>query len=208
MKDPRFGIRSVALALILLPTTAGIVAIDASATCQRIVRNYVTVPLHKRVSKATAIAWANWRVAHPNWKPKPNAQRSLSPLTREESIKKVDFTCDVEDATPANTNSLIALNSPLTPPEFVPSLVDTSQTSNPARPQQQTSQMAHYATPITPIDPYVPTVPSGSLPTVLETPITPPTTDVTPEPSSFMLLATGMIGLCGLLRKRRIASRA
>jgi hypothetical protein len=207
MRDTRLGIRSVALALILLPTTAGIVAIDASATCQRFVRTYVTVPLHKHVSKETATAWAKWRVTHPNWKPKANAQRSLAPLTREESIKKVNFTCDVQDPTPSRTDSLIALNPSLVPPEFEPPVVETSQISFPDQPQPGTSQITPNVTPATPSSPYVPTIPTGALPPIINTPlttITPPTTDVTPEPSSLILLATGMIGLCGLFRKPRI----
>jgi len=206
MRDTRLGIRTVALALILLPTTAGIVAIDASATCQRFVRTYVTLPLHKRVSKATAIAWANWRVSHPNWKPKPNAQRSLTPLTREEAVKKVNFTCDVEDATPSNMQSLIALNPPIVPSEFEPAEIETSQVSFPDQPQAETSQITPNVAAVTPVHPYVPTIPTSSLPPFIETPltVTPPTTDVTPEPSSLMLLATGMISICGLFWRRRI----
>jgi hypothetical protein len=200
MKTPHIGIQSVALALILLPTAAGIVAIDASATCQRFVRTYITVPVRQHVSKATAMAWAKWRVGHPNWKPKPGAKRIGVPMTRVESIKKVDFACDI-DTDPSILDSLLASIPPTEPPMSEPPVEEISQIAPPT--------LAH-GTPIPyvdnnpsgPVAPYVPTIPTTGT-----TPITPPITDVTPEPSSLLLLATG-IATCSLFWRRRIPCRA
>jgi len=203
MNAPRFGIRSAVIALILLPATVGMVAIDASATCQRFVREYITVPAHKQVSKATAMAWAKWRVAHPNWKPKPGAQRIGVPMTRTESIKKVDFACDVVDSEPTILDSLIDPIPPLVPPAFAPPIEEIAQ-AIPTELAQGTPIPYVSNTPDGPVVPYVPTVPGGGLPPTNDTP---PTTDVTPEPSSWLLLATGM-GVCSLFWRRRMASLA
>jgi hypothetical protein len=75
MSRSRIRIQFAVLAFILFPATIGIVAVRASATCERFVRTYVTKPVRNRLSKSTAEAWAAWRVAHPNWRPNPNVHR-------------------------------------------------------------------------------------------------------------------------------------
>jgi len=213
-------IRSVVLALILLPATAGIVAIDASATCQRFVHTYVTTPVRKHVSKATAIAWAKWRIAHPSWKPKPNAQRIVAALSREEALDKLDFTCDVVED-PSSINSLIASVEPPQTPILAEFPVEAaSQIAFPEPSQTEVAQFTPQGTlshstsvPGTSVNPYEPAIPTGVLPPTVNTPLVPivppepPTTDVTPEPSSLLLVTSG-IGMCGLFWRRRLAYKA
>jgi hypothetical protein len=79
---------------ILLVLGGGGIAIYASPTCQRFVKTYVGVPVRNRVSKATAEAWAKWRVGHPNWKPKPKLQRPKYVMSRKEALEKVTFACE------------------------------------------------------------------------------------------------------------------
>src|SRR5665213_3571413 len=95
MRGTRIRLQFAALLFILLPATAGVIAVHASATCERFVRTYVTKPVRNRVSQTTADAWAAWRVAHPNWKPKPNVHRPKYVMTREEAVQKVNFACTV-----------------------------------------------------------------------------------------------------------------
>ena len=58
MSKTRIRIQVAVLAFILVPAAAGVLAVHASATCERFVRNYVTRPVRNRVSKQTAEAWA------------------------------------------------------------------------------------------------------------------------------------------------------
>src|SRR6476619_6097961 len=96
MKISRVRIQFVVLVFLLLPATAGVLAIHASAACERFVKTYVTKPVRNRLSKQTAEAWAAWRLAHPNWKPNPNSRRPKYVMTREETVNKVEFACAVD----------------------------------------------------------------------------------------------------------------
>jgi hypothetical protein len=119
MSSSRIRIQIVALAFILLPAAAGILAVRASATCERFVRTYVTKPVRNRVGKQTADAWAKWRIAHPNWKPNPNLRRPKYVMTREEAVEKVAFACSVPE-TPTAIDDFLK-TAALDPP---PSIVD------------------------------------------------------------------------------------
>ncbi len=97
MSSSRVRLQIAVLLFVLLPAATGVIAVHASATCERFVRTYVTKPVRNRVSKATADAWAAWRVAHPNWKPNPNVHRPKYVMTREEAVQKGGglFACTV-----------------------------------------------------------------------------------------------------------------
>ena len=99
MSRSRIRIQAAVITFLLLPAAAGVLAVHASATCERFVRTYVTKPVRNRVSKQTAEAWAAWRVAHPNWKPNPNLHRPKYVMNREEAIQKVDFACTIRGDT-------------------------------------------------------------------------------------------------------------
>lgn len=84
-----------ALTALMLPAGAGVMTVQASPTCEKFVKTYVSTPVRNRVSKATAVAWAKWREGHPNWKPNPKVTRPRYKMSQREILKKVDFACQV-----------------------------------------------------------------------------------------------------------------
>lgn len=203
MKVRRIRIQVAALAFIMLPAVAGVVAVRASATCERFVRTYVTKPVRNRVSEATAEAWAKWRTAHPNWKPNPKLHRPKYVMTREESVQKVAFACSVPLIDTAATQMF--------PPNPPPML-------NFSRMQPPEIQLEDAIPPevadVTPVDEwppleqYVPPVlnepvPPGGIVFPIIPPGGPPIPGEVPEPASLLLVATGLAALC-----LRIAAQA
>lgn len=176
MSKVRIRTQVAALAFILLPSAIGVVAIKASATCERFVRTYVTKPVRNRVSKETADAWAAWRIAHPNWKPNPNVHRPKYVMTRDESVKKVDFACSV----------------PLIPEEVKESF-EVAKTDPPPAflnlPPMETAELT--------FPPDVPPQIAESTPTVPLLPVIPPDNPLiagaVPEPATLLLVLSGML---------------
>lgn len=188
MRSTRIRLQLAAVLFILLPAATGVIAIHASATCERFVRTYVTKPVRNRVSKATADAWAAWRVAHPNWRPNPNLHRPKYVMTREEQVNKVDFACEVP--TEPSTVVLFFQTAEVEPPPQMPQLPSMStQTGFPQIPGQ-----AAEVTPWPPLAAYVPPVPIPQVNSSVPGP--------TPEPFSLALVASG-IGMLWLLMSRR-----
>src|ERR1039458_7122109 len=111
MSSTRIRIQAAVVVFILLPAAAGVLAVHASATCERFVRTYVTKPVRNRVSKTTADAWAKWRLAHPNWKPNPNLHRPKYVMTQDEAVQKVAFACTIPEV-PSTTDILLSTPSP------------------------------------------------------------------------------------------------
>jgi hypothetical protein len=189
----------------MMPAAAGIVAVHASATCERFVRNYVTKPIRNRVSKTTAEAWADWGIAHPNWKPNPNLHRPRYVMNREESVQKVEFACDVPliDTT---ADGLYAGND--IPPiiNFLP--MEATQITFPDEVPPEVAELTPEDT-WPPLSPFVPPVLGGSpgypggVPVF---PVTPPGGIVTvgpvSEPASLLLVGTGLAFLCVMLMAR------
>jgi hypothetical protein len=173
MNRSRIRIQVAVLAFLLLPASVGILAVHASATCERFVRTYVTTPVRNRVSKQTAEAWAAWRAAHPNWKPNPNLHRPRYVMTREEAVEKVDFACSI----PTDPVFLDTMFSPtdLAAPPVVTELppMETTQVLLPSELPPQVSQLM----PVLPVVPSEYSAPYGEI----------------PEPGSLSLFA---IGLC------------
>ena len=200
----RIRIQAAALAFILLPAATGILAVHASATCERFVRTYVTKPVRNRVSKETAEAWKKWGIGHPNWKPNPNLHRPKYVMTKEEAVQKVEFACSVETEPTAMT----MLFDPATmegPPEIVDLPPMSTEISFPDEVPPEVAE-------ITPGDtwpslgPFVPPVLGGTPPGVPIVPAVPPG-GATPEPASFLLVASGLGGIWLLrgMRTRRAA---
>lgn len=179
MRSSRIRLQVAVLVFILIPASAGVLAVHASATCERFVRTYVTRPVRNRLSKETADAWAAWRIAHPNWKANPNHRRPRYLLTREEAVHKVDLACNVD------TNP-VALDLLLTPTEVEPPPVEMSlppmttelRLPNPGVPQ--VTELAELVQPAV----------FGPLSVVVPGPV--------PEPESLVLALTG-VGFLSLL---------
>ena len=192
MRASRIRLHYAAILFILLPASAGIVAVRASATCEKFVRTYVTKPVRNTVSKTTADAWAAWRLAHPNWKPNPDAHRPKYVMTREEQVNKVELACEVP-IEPTETTLFFETANVEPPPAFmVPGM--STQTAFPIVP----TQIAQVVTP-------VPVAEAFNAPPPIPVPeVSISTPGPTPEPGGLMLMGTGLAGilLAGMRRVR------
>jgi hypothetical protein len=194
MRITRIRLQLVAFLFILLPATAGVVAVHASATCEKFVRTYVTKPVRNRVSKATADAWAAWRIEHPNWKPNPNLHRPKYVMTRDEQVKKVEFACEVP--TLPVEQKIFFDTMRIEPPPVVQLPNMETETSFPSLPTEVAE-----VTPLPPLGSFLPptAIPVPQVDTGVPAP--------TPEPMSLALVGSGIGGLwlwMGM-RKRRVS---
>lgn len=191
MRSSRIRTQVAFLLFILMPAAAGVVAIHASATCERFVRTYVTKPVKNTVTKKTADAWAAWREGHPNWKPKPNVHRPKYVMTRDEAVKKVEFACTV----PTDPVQLNVLFSPADfegPPPFI-ELHQMAQTQIDF-PDEVPPEVAEAMPPVI------------ALPAIAQS--TPPSIGDVPEPGSLFLVGTGFGAICLLLGVKASRSEA
>lgn len=182
--------------LVILVTAAaislGVVGVEASTQCVRFIQRKVR---HHKVSAATAAKWKAWDKAHPNWHPKP---------TPPETLAQIDFACKVPlEAPPTMTAELppidlgpLVMPLQMTAPE-PPVVVADNQPPQDFFPSQPSESLV---TP--PI--YSPQYPNlfGGIP-IPETTGPPPPVGPSPEPSTWMLLATGLLSIAGLSWKRR-----
>src|SRR5450432_3358356 len=118
MTGSRIRIQTTELAFVLFPAAVGVLAVHASQTCERFVRTYVSTPVRNQVGKATAQAWAKWRIAHPNWKPNPKVHRPKYLMSREEAVNKVEFACTIP-TDPAQLDILFNMASLEAPPPVI-----------------------------------------------------------------------------------------
>jgi len=203
MSSSRVRLQIAVLLFILLPATAGVIAVHASATCERFVRTYVTKPVRNRVSKATAEAWAQWRLAHPNWKPNPAVHRPKYVMTRKEAVQKVDFACSVPEV-PTDTDMFFKTADLEGPPPVVnlPPM-DATQINFPDEIPPEVAEVTPESWP--PLATFIPPALGGppSTPQLPENP-PPPVGGGVPEPMSLLLVASGIAGLWLLLGARRV----
>jgi hypothetical protein len=180
MSSPRIRIQVAVLIFMLLPAATGVVAVHASATCERFVRTYVTKPVRNRVSKTTADAWTAWRIAHPNWKPNPKNHRPKYLMTRNEAVQKVNFACSV----PLESTGLDLFFTPAdfdAPPPIVDlHAMDTTQITFPSPIPPEVAEITPSEVPLLPLIPP-------------EAPVIPGTV---PEPASLLLVGSGVGVIC------------
>jgi PEP-CTERM motif len=204
----------VALLGVFLVVGAGVMAVQASPQCQKFVKTFVTTPVRNRVSKATEIAWAKWRVEHPNWKPKPGVTRPKYKMSRQEALDKVAFACEVP-TTPSKTDMFFTPADFEVPPVIANPPTEFMETTQLMFPDLIPPVVSEFTSPPISTDipaipgifipPYVPPVFSGRGPINSLGGDEPPVTFAeTPEPASFFLMTVGMAGAWFLwLRRER-----
>jgi hypothetical protein len=193
MHRPRIRISAAALFFLFLPAAVGVLAVRASATCERFVKTYVTKPVRNRVSKQTADAWAKWRIGHPDWKPQPALHRPRYVMTRQESVQKVAFACEV-DTIPTELSLVFPPEIEVPPPPIT--LLPPVQSTPPVFP------------PLTPIPPQLASnIPTPVLPFLPLLPLPVSYASPVPEPASLELAFIGLLVL-GLVAKNRFRGTA
>jgi hypothetical protein len=193
MTGSRIRIQTAVLAFVLLPAAVGVLAVHASPTCERFVRTYVSNPVRNQVGKATAQAWAKWRIAHPDWKPNPKVHRPKYLMSREEAVNKVQFACSMP-TDPAQLDlqfNLADLEAP--PPILNLPPMEGTQVGFPDVVPPEVAELAPTGPPFAPFAP--PFLANVALP---------PAGGTVPEPPSLLLAALG-VGTLGLIvrAKRR-----
>lgn len=182
MKRPRIRFQIAVLGFILMPAAAGVLAVHASATCERFVRTYLTKPVRNTLSKQTAQAWALWRIGHPNWKANPKVQRPRYVMTRDDAVEKVAFACSIP-MIDAETKSIVAPSAP-------PPIVVLPAMAGPAIefPELASPKVAA----MTPLTDLPPVSPPGE----------PLFAGEVPEPASLLMVGGGFLALGFLLAAR------
>ena len=149
----KYSLRAPAVAVVAVALFGvTVLGVQASPTCQRIVRQYSEKIIPHKYSAGTLARWAEWGKLHPNYHP----PKRKSTLTPEETVSKLNFDCEVplneEDVDlilpdlppvqPVIPTALVALNviPPVTPgfslvgvPTTAPALpvdVDTPEPSS------------------------------------------------------------------------------
>jgi len=199
----------VRVPLVLLVTAVaislGVVGVHASTECVRFITKKVR---HHKVSAATAARWAAWDKAHPNWHPKKKPAETLAQLDFACAVPVIEKPAD-GDLPPLELNRFnFASDFELPPPtDAPPVLVAMNEPPQNFPPDQPTASYV------------MPPIYSPPYPTLFGPPPPPPPghsvqpppggstnptgpINPTPEPSSWMLLATSVLAI-GMLAYRR-----
>lgn len=186
---------TMVIALTAVAVSLGVVGVHASTQCVRFIRQKVR---HHRVSAATAARWKAWDQAHPNWRPKP---------TPTETWSKLDFACEVPVVQPQQTAGLLpsiqlapplALPMDMAAPCAPPVIIAKNAPTPDFFPSQPSESLV---TP--PI--YSPEYPQvfGQIPIPDTAGPPPPAVGATPEPSTWVLMATALFAMAGVASRRR-----
>lgn len=183
----------VRIPLAMLVTSAvislGLIGVHASEQCVRFIKQ------KRHHSAATLAAWAAWDKAHPNWHPKPV----------HETIAAIDFACSVPliktpvdgELPPLNLSGFDFQMGEL-PPPATPNLI--AENTPPPSIFPETPALPFVSPPI-----YSPEYPQlfGGFPPAHSIPPA-----ITPEPSTWMLLATSLLAMSAIIRRRPVLRRA
>jgi hypothetical protein len=164
-----------------------VLAVHASANCQRFVRTYIAKPVRNRVSETTADAWTKWRVTHPDWKPNPKLHRPKYVMTHDEAVRKVDFACSIPIIPSTIGMRFIPTDFEGPPPNINLPPMETTLVLFPDEIPPDVAEITPAGT-WPPLGPFVPPI--------LGTP--PPVAGEAAEPASLLLASTG-IGFLYLL---------
>jgi hypothetical protein len=185
----------VRVPLVLLVTAVaislGVVGVHASTQCVRFITKKVR---RHKVSAATAARWAAWDKAHPNWHPRKSPAETLAQLDFACAVPLIEKPAD-GDLPPLELNTFNF--APNLPPPDAPPVVAMLEPPQQLFPDQPSMSMVS------------PPIYSPQYPTIFGPPPPPPPHSVnpinpgpTPEPSTWMLLATSMLAI-GTLASRR-----
>lgn len=204
----------VRVPLLLLITAVaislGVVGVHASTGCVRFIQKKIS---HHKVSAATAARWAAWNKAHPNWHPKKRPAETLAQLDFACAVPVIQKPVDGE-LPPLELNAFnFASDFELPPPDAPPVIVAMNAPPQNLAPDQPSGSYVMppiYSPPFPALFGPPPTPPPGHSVTPPPGGGTNPTNPIspTPEPSSWMLLATSVMAIATLAYRRPQMAKA
>jgi hypothetical protein len=190
----------VRVPLVLLMTaiaiSLGVAGVHASTQCVRFITKKVR---HHRVSAATAARWAAWDKAHPNWHPKKSPAEIMAQLDFACSVPVIQRPVDGE-LPPLELNTFNFQSDVLLPPPDAPPVVAMNEPPQDLFPDQPS--MSLVSPPIySPQNPILFGAPPAP-PATGQHAVNPTSPGPTPEPSTWMLLATSLLAIGTLVYRR------
>ena len=134
--------------LFLLATSTA-AAVELSPACSVMVHRYVSRLQRNTVSKLTLLAWHNWGIGHPNWKPNPRLTRARFKRVRESVPARMLLSCENYMLPPSLELALLSpdlsefMIPPVDTPAFDSSLAPPPQYLGTAFPQPLLSEAAY-----------------------------------------------------------------
>lgn len=206
--------RALLFLMIVLLVTGSATGVHASTDCQRWLIAYKQELQHSqavrrlRLAKLRAQRYARMKLAgyvRPKPVVRPHRYYPRRPrMTRAEMMRRYNLACGVlperETDKPVIKEEVLPHFNMQPPIDFLPSPDSDDQllASNPIPPFTGTGEPPDDGSPYTPPFGGIPGLPGGWVPPPIPPPVAPPV----PEPESFVLLLTGLIGGAGVIRRR------